>query len=349
MIASMDAGGAEQLVLQFTADSLSRGDQAAVASAGGAWTARLESEVRHFDIPLVARSRFAVLSTAWRLRAVVRDVRPDVVHTHNVGVTVALRLAMVGMRKPAPVVTTLHGLAHADYPTAARALARTGSTVVACAPAVSRALEAVGFPPARCRTIVNGAARTPASAERIASVRSRLELSPCLVLGLGRLVDQKAWPILIEAAQAFPEDVDVVVAGDGPLRRDLERLAAEAGGRVRFVGVVDDVAALLGAVTCLVSTSDWEGLPLSLLEALSLGVPSVVTRVDGVVDVVPPGVAVLVEPRDAAAVAAEVCGLLADPTRRSSLTAAALASRSRWSPESMLEAYQMVYGEVSGR
>ena len=65
-------------------------------------------------------------------------------------------------------------------------------------------------------------------------------------------------------------------------------LAEASGGRVRFVGLVDDIAALVGLASCVVSTSSWGGLPLTLLEALSLGVPVVATAVDGVTDVVPP-------------------------------------------------------------
>ena len=65
--------------------------------------------------------------------------------------------------------------------------------------------------------------------------------------------------------------------------------------------MVDDIPALVGIASCVVSTSTWEGLPLALLEALSLGAPVVATAVDGITDLVPLGAALsLVPPGDPA-------------------------------------------------
>ena len=183
---------------------------------------------------------------------------------------------------------TLHGLAPGDYGAASRVLRLIGGRVIACAPSVARSLQEAGFPGDRIDVITNGAALQPAGPQRQAELRVALGLGPGpVVVGIGRLVTQKNWPAFIEAAGHLPGP-SYVVAGEGPLRQELVDLATASGGRVRFVGLVDDVAALVGLASCVVSTSSWEGLPLTLLEALSLGAPVVATAVDGVTDVVPP-------------------------------------------------------------
>ena len=231
------------------------------------------------------------------------------------------------------MVTTLHGLTPADYPGAARILRYAAQTVVACAPAVRRAVVAAGLPASRVRTITNGAALEPASEERIEVAAARLGIRRPAVIGVGRLVAQKSWSTLVEAAcDSGLDGVDIVVIGEGEQRAELEARTAAAGGRVRFVGAVDDVAAALGLAGCLVNSSSWEGLPLSLLEALSLGVPAVATAVDGIVDVVPPDAALLVPPGDPPALAAAIRRVLFEEGLATRLSANARDAAKTWSP-----------------
>lgn len=346
MIAELRHGGAERIVLALAADARAHGDRMVVASAGGDWVTDLEAAgTRHVTIPGIERGALRTVRAAWHLHRLVRELRPDVVHTHNVAVTVATRLAL-GL-SPRPLVTTLHGLEPGDYGRAARLLRASRTTLVACAPAVGRTVEAAGYPPARLRVITNGARLEPASPGRIEAVRSALDLGPAsrLVVGVGRLVPQKDWATLVRAVQGRT-DLQVVVAGAGPERDQLTRFAAGREAPVRFVGAVDDVAALLGAAGCLVATSTWEGLPLSLLEALSLGIPAVVTAVDGVTDVVPDGAAVLVPPRRPDLVGAGIDRVLGDRVLAERLSAAARTAAAAWSPERMTAAYRQLYLEI---
>lgn len=344
VIAEMVPGGAEHIVLDLAADAVRRGDHVDVASAGGRWVDGLEAAGgHHHHLPLADRSRIGVLSGAARLATVMRQVGPDIVHTHNVGVTVAARLARRTLRRRAGFLTTVHGLASEDYRSAVRLLRGAPGPIVACAPAVGRSLLAAGLPEHRLEIIANGAALEPAGPERQDAVRARYGLGPePLVVGVGRLVPQKAWATLVEAAGSV-EGAQFVVAGDGPLRRELEDAARSGGGRVRFLGAVDDVPALLGVASALVSTSQWEGLPLSLLEALSLGVPAVVTAVDGVQDIVPPEAALRVLPGDPDGVATGLRRVLSEPDLARDLSEAALMAAPAWAPAAMLEAYRRAY------
>jgi glycosyltransferase involved in cell wall biosynthesis len=345
VLPGLEPGGMEQTVIALAADATGHGDTVAVASGPGEWVARVaRAGAVHLALPATSRRAAFGMATATSLLARhVRELRPHVIHAHNVRAALLARLALVGARQQAALLTTLHGLAPGDYRAAGRVLRLGGGRVIACAPAVARSLAGAGFPGDRIDVITNGAALAPAEPGRQADLSATLGLGPApVVAGIGRLVTQKNWPAFIEAARRVPGP-SYVVAGDGPLRGELADQAAAAGGGVRFVGLVDDVAALVGLASCVVSTSSWEGLPLTLLEALSLGAPVVATAVDGVTDVVPAAAALLVAPGDPAAVAEAISLILSDERLAASLRREALAAAPRWGPERMLARYRQAY------
>jgi glycosyltransferase involved in cell wall biosynthesis len=341
VIAELGYGGAERIVAQLADDAARRGDRVAVASAGGPLARRLEAAgIRHYRVALGSRSLAATLAGAGQLAGVLRDFRPEIVHAHNVRAAAAASAARHTLRRRPALLTTLHGVAPGDYQAAARTLRLAGGPVIACAPAVARSVRTAGFPADRLGVVTNGAALAPAPAHERAALRAWLGVTDRpLVVGLGRLVAQKSWVTLVEASKEIT-GADIVVAGDGPLRADLE---AAGEGVVRFVGVVEHPAALLGLATCVVSTSVWEGLPLGLLEALSLGLPVVATAVDGVRDVVPAKSAILVPPGDPAAVAAAVNRVIGEPGLAERLSGAARRAAADWAPDTMLARYRDHY------
>ncbi|HEV2370694.1 MAG TPA: glycosyltransferase [Streptosporangiaceae bacterium] len=345
VLPSLGAGGMEQLVIGLTADATARGDTVVVAAAPGPWAERARhAGATHAALPETSRANVAGMTAAAAcLARWVRRFRPQVVHAHNPRMTLLARLALTATRHNAVLIPTVHGLAPGDYRTASRILRGCAQRVVACAPSVARSLVSAGFPPERVDVILNGAALQPAGPHREAALRGSLGLGPApVVAGLGRLVAQKDWPTLIGAAGYLPGP-SYVVAGEGGLREHLADLAAAAGGQVRFVGLVDDVAALVGLASCVVFTSTWEGLPLTLLEALSLGAPVVATAVDGVTDVVPETAALLVPPGNPRAVATAVERVLNDSALAASLRRDALAAAATWAPAQMLAQYRHAY------
>jgi glycosyltransferase involved in cell wall biosynthesis len=345
VLPGLGAGGMEQLVIRLAADATVHGDTVVVASGPGVWVERVvRAGAAHVALP--ATSRHAALGMAQAtacLTRCIRRVRPHVVQAHNIRATLLARLALVTARHQAALMPTLHGLAPSDYGPASRVLRSVAGRVIACAPSVARSLREAGFPDDRIEIITNGAVLQPAGPERRAGLRVSLELGQApVVVGIGRLVEQKNWPAFIEAARHLPEP-SYVVAGEGPLREELVDMAAASGSPVRFVGLIDDVAALIGLASCVVSTSSWEGLPLTLLEALSLGAPVVATAVDGVTDVVPPTAALLVSPGDPSAVATAISRVLGDNDLASGLRREALAAAPGWGPERMLARYRQAY------
>jgi glycosyltransferase involved in cell wall biosynthesis len=347
-IAELTPGGAERIVLALAGDAVAHGDAVAVASSGGPWVAELEAAGgRHYEVALPRRRPHTAALAAAQLRRAFARFRPDVVHAHNVGMAVAVAAARLAVRPRPPLVTTLHGVDPADLPSATRLLRATRAPVVACAPAVASDLRRAGFPAGRLRVVVNGARLEPASPERVAALADRLGLDGDrpLVVGVGRLVAQKRWEDLVEVAARL-DGVAAVVAGEGPLGPDLRAMAERRGSPVRFVGPVDDVPALFGLAACLVSTSNWEGLPLVLLEALSLGVPVAAYGLDGFAEVTGDG-AVLVPPGDVDALTDAVGRLLADQALAAELGRRARRAAGRWTPERMLASYRALYRDLA--
>jgi glycosyltransferase involved in cell wall biosynthesis len=142
---------------------------------------------------------------------------------------------------------------------------------------------------------------------------------PGRVLFVGRLAPQKrpdvAVRAFVEVLQRHPQ-ARLDVAADGPLRDDVAELVATlgAGNAVRLLGRRDDVPGLLAQAQCTLLTSDYEGLPLAVLESMAAGVPAVATSVGGVPELVVDGITgLLVPPGDPHAAAAALDRLLADP------------------------------------
>ena len=171
-----------------------------------------------------------------------------------------------------------------------------------------------------------------------------------MVINVARLVPQKGQQFLVEAAAqiaATRSDVYVVIVGGGPLGAEMLALAAERGiaGRIIVTGIRQDVPALLAASDVFVLSSLWEGMPISLLEAMTAGCPAVATDVGGVGQLLQQGVTgLLVPPADATALAAAILNCLDDPSaaRRRSAAAAQLIAQ-RYSLARMVRNWEALY------
>jgi glycosyltransferase involved in cell wall biosynthesis len=136
---------------------------------------------------------------------------------------------------------------------------------------------------------------------------------------IGVLRAQKAHHVFLRAAaQLLAEnpELTVLIAGDGPERPALEALVAELGisSNVRLLGYREDVPDVLRALDVAVSSSDFEGSPLAVMEYMDAARPIVATAVGGVPDLIDDGVhGLLVPPGDSGALARAVAELLADP------------------------------------
>lgn len=196
-----------------------------------------------------------------------------------------------------------------------------------------------GFSDARTITVLNGVNRTrytPLPALR-GEMRDRLGLSPAdvLAVGAGRLVPHKGYHLLLEAVarvRARHPELKCVIVGDGAERANLEALSQRLalGSAACLAGFQPDVVPYLQAADFFVLPSSREGLPLSALEAMACGVPCVLTRVSGNPEIVEDGEnGLLVPVGSIGALADAITRMVADPSARERMAAAALDTVAR--------------------
>ncbi len=305
---------------------------------------------------LERRSRAAL--AAWRpLIAFLRDQRVDVLHTHkfgsNVWGTVIGRLAGV------PVIIAHEHTWSYDGGPLRRLLDRE---VVARAAHVflavsredrQRMIDVEHVDPSRVRFIPNGIPRRPLG--RGGAVRAELGIpTGAPVIGsVASLRPQKALHVLIEGAallvRDFP-DLRVLIAGQGEEEIRIRSLIRTHDlGRVVFMlGHRPDVPDVLATLDVAVSTSDWEGSPLAVMEYMAAGKAIVATRVGGVPDLVTHGVhGLLVERGDVRGLAHAVADLLSDPQRRVAMGAQGRRrQRVEFDIDLMVQRLEMLYEEL---
>lgn len=275
---------------------------------------------------------------ATALRTVIREIRrfrPHIVHTHTAKAGVLGRVAARTCRVPL-TVHTFHGHLLYGYfsgPTkrlvveTERALARATTRLVAVGRQVRDDLLGAGIgrpdqfvvvapgvalPAAPSREAARGLLDVPVGA-RVVGFVARLTS----VKQPGRFVD-----VALELARDDP-DLVFLVAGEGPLLAQMRRHAASLGDRMRFLGWRPDVENVYAASDVVLLTSDNEGMPVSLIEAASVGTPAVSTDVGSAREVVVDGETGFVTTPVVGELAAAARRILGDPELRARMSAAA--------------------------
>lgn len=177
-----------------------------------------------------------------------------------------------------------------------------------------------------------------------------------LIGTVGRMVPVKNHKLLIEAFARVREtvpDVNLAIIGEGELRQKLADYAADLGVS-EYVSLVKEsrqIDYFYGALDVFVLSSDSEGMPLTLLEALASGVPAVATEVGGIPEVIESGVTGYLVPKGSAAfLAKRIVELLTDPAKAQALALAGRAMvHERFPAEKMVRAYEALYEEALTR
>lgn len=174
---------------------------------------------------------------------------------------------------------------------------------------------------------------------------------PVRILLMGRLTEQKRPDRFLRAVAELQRrnvgSFEAWIAGTGELRAPMERYAAELGlsePQVRFLGLVSDAAALLREIDVLVLTSDWEGQPNVLLEAMATGIPVVATDVGGVREILPTSAGIVVQPDDEPALWSAIESLVTSQKARHELGRCGVEfTRSSFSIPQLAERLMTVY------
>lgn len=295
----------------------------------------------------------------WRLRRLIRQLRPDVVHTwlfaanaygRQAALSAGVRGIIAGERCVDPWKSWPHWAID-------RYLARRTTRIATNSTGVVDFYVRHGLPPEKFVVIPNGVARaTPSAAVSREDLLNELNLpaDARLIGGVGRLWPQKRVKDLIWAAdllKVIRDDVHLLLIGDGPLRWRLERYRDQVriGDRVHFLGERPDVPRLLPHLDGFWLASEYEGQSNAVMEAMSAGVPVVASDIAGNRDLVVPGETGFLFPvGDRAELARYTRELLENPemARRMGL-AGQVRIRDCFSVEKMISSYAALYEQVA--
>ncbi len=347
VVYSMEMGGAEMLVAQLGRAQREAGHDVTVCAYSK--LGPLGQMLREEGLTVHVLGEAPVWKTMLRYVRLFRVLRPDVVHCHNPAPTLqaAMGARLAGARC---VVSTRHSLVSPPYDRNAEIkfslIARLFVDYVA------------GICEITCRNL-RGAPLT--KAEQIVRVYNGVAplqaVEPVIkdgdafvLLFVGRLAEVKDLPTMLRAFAIAVEReprLRLWIVGDGPVRSAMERLASELGlvDSVRFWGQRLDPAAFFAAAGAFVMSSVSEGLPMSLLQAMSVGLPAIVTDVGGMQEVVElSGGGVRVPVGDASAMAEAMVRMAQDSGLRNALGGRAReAFQEHFTLRQMHEAYLRLY------
>lgn len=288
------------------------------------------------SVDIIGSNRLRSIGSWIALYNFLRRSPETIVHLHLLAATLmAAPLAWLLGKK---VVITLHNVAgeHRNRSLGwllealeTQCLRRFASKVIAVGKSVHDT-NRFRADPARITTIPNAVPSAEVLPDgRREEVRRSLgaSASDIVILTAGRLSIQKDHISLLAAFAQVAEGCPAArlwVAGDGSLREKLEHVSATLAidNKTRFLGHRTDVPALLASADIFVLSSAWEGLPLTLIEAMAQGLPCVATRV-GEVEAVVGGAGIVVEPKDPQQLAEKMLVLCRDQELRERLSVSA--------------------------
>ncbi|MGI9628546.1 MAG: glycosyltransferase family 4 protein [Longimicrobiales bacterium] len=350
VVAPASVGGLETVVINLV-DGLARaGTSVTIVAALGPHDPLPEAfETLHSAELVVVRGNAKRPDREYR--AVTRLLpRADLVHTH--GYRPDIVQGVIGRSRP--IVSTVHGFTGGGrslhvYEQMQLRVLRDFSAVVAVSHPLARTLERGGVPPRRIVTIPN-AIREPDFLDR-AEARRKLGVGPStFAIGwVGRMSREKNPSLAVEAfrrARTRLRSSELVMIGDGPLRAELEAKGIEGA---RFLGEVPSAGRYMRGLDALVLSSDTEGTPIVLIEAMWASTPILATRVGGVPHLLDPDQALLVRAGSVGKLSAAMVATLTDHEARSTRAGNARhRAEQRGNVEHWIRRYRSLYDRLSG-
>lgn len=360
LITRADAiGGAaihvRDLAIRLKAD----GHEPIVATGGeGVYSEMLRANgIEHHKLNWLRRSLDPVadIRGVMEVRAFLRALKPALLHAHSSKAGVVGRIAARSCG--VPVIFTAHGWSFTEgVPAVQRALYKLIDRVTV--PLAAQVISVSEFD--RQLALQNRVGQ----ADRIATVHNGMPdvaaelmadpaVTPPRLVMVARFEPQKDHETLLRALATLRDlHWSLSLLGDGPLLDRMSALAAELGidDRIEFCGYQPAVASVLAESQIFVLATNWEGLPLTIVEAMRAGLPVIASNVGGVAELIDDGeTGCLVPARDVDALAAALRPLIADAALRSRLGAAGRAKyRAGFTFEHMYRKTIAVYDRIAG-
>lgn len=322
-------GGISSYILSLAQGLTAKGHKVYVGSSGGEWVERLKkNNIEHIKLPLRTKSIISpkLLFAYCVLRRIIKEKKIDIIHSQT---RVSSVLAYWLSRKTAvPFISTAHGFFRPRW--VRLRFPCWGDLVIAISQAVKEHLI-VDFKiaPDKIRLVHNGinvkSNQKPVTSNQ-KEIKEKFGLKEGPVVGIiARLSEVKGHTYLIQAMKKVITQIpkaQLLSVGDGAIKKELEDLARSLGilERARFVPAVADTREALSVMDVFVMPSLQEGLGLSIMEAMLSGLAVIASSVGGIPSLIKDGqTGILVEPKDAQALAKAIISLLKDNKKASEL------------------------------
>lgn len=273
ILPELDIGGVERHVIDLSNELAERGHDVLVISAGGKMQGQLSGKVEHRNLPVHKKNPFTGYFCARKISGWARDEGWQILHAHSrVPAWIA---GWASSMAQIPFVVT----AHVDFGNKSPWIYRPyrkAAKVICVSRAVQDGMKNCFYD--NTQVILNGLDEPKLK-------WTRPKEPPVKFLFVGRLSPVKG---LQDVLKAMPKDLGwtLDVLGDGPMRKELEELAAQLGfaERVIFHGYSDQVDKYMSEASCLLFPSYIEGMPLTLARAVQIGVPVIASNIAPVVE-----------------------------------------------------------------
>lgn len=360
LIKGLGPGGAEHLLIA-SARTRNRDRFDVSAAYLLPWKSALVERITDLGVPVDCLNVKDERDVRWlvRLRSRLRDQPVDVVHVHSPYAAAMVRL--VAKTLPAatrPVVVSTEHNAWTGFKAPTRIANAATAWMDAATIAVSQETKDSMSPRqrARCEVLVHGVdiAEVAGAAEARDATRAEFGIGPTTVV-VGTVANyhpKKDWPNLLNAARLLADrghDVQFLLVGQGPLQAEVEALHEQLNlqGKVHLTGFRPDAVRVMAGCDVFTLASQWEGLPVAVMEALALGLPIVATAVGGVAETFTDGTdAILVPSGDASALADALERVVIDEGLRAKLAAAARTRANEFDAARAQRRIEAIYEEV---
>jgi glycosyltransferase involved in cell wall biosynthesis len=361
VLANLGAGGAERMAVHIVLGLNRQRFEPAIVAYSGRYGSDLEQQLDAAGVKtwFLGKGSGFDWRTYYRLHRVFKEFRPDIVHTH----VHVMRYAFPSLAyfKPRLMVHTVNNIAEREIEPRARWLQRLayrrGVIPVAVAREVANSMQrlyGIGNSRVVWNCIPTDLYASPQTSRQAWRVKQGFSEEDILFVCVARFAPQKNHALLINAFAKGPASdpkAHLVLAGQGVLRAQLQERVNQLGltGRVHFLGLRTDIPDVLGAADIFALGSDYEGNPLSVIEAMAAGLPIVSTAAGGVPELLQNGKqGFIVQPGQGKQLSEAMMTLLKDPGLRRTMGAAAAArAKEKFDVSAMVRAYEELYDEIS--
>lgn len=286
------------------------------------------------------------LSIVFKMRKIMKQFEPDVVHTHRYVLPYAF-LASIGLNVKR--VHTVHNIADKEVPSKQLPMQKVlfkkfGVIPVAITPITQKSIETYyGLNRKEVPLVYNGIDLTQCIAKKNTQIVSRVK-----ILHVGRFAPQKNHEMMVEAFADVVRDYpnsELDLVGDGDLVNNVRKKVTELGiqERVHFVGLLDKVYEKMSESDIFILPSKYEGMPITLIEAMATGLPIVATAVGGVPDMIENGKSGILVGVSKEEITKGIEDLIKDVKLRETVSNGALRKAAQFSSENMTKAYTKIY------